>query len=108
MSVKYFRFILTIFITLQVVVAFAHDIEVSSEVGSDRMVFYYNFNADGKTLSVTYCGDTPTPSYSISYPGQCIVIPDTVEYNGKKYVVTSIGDDPAPPSTRKVTVPGAA
>ena len=59
--------------------AFAQDIEV---VNSDGVTLYYNFVEDGNGLEVT-CGQN-------EYKGD-IVIPESVEYEGKKYTVSSIG-----------------
>ena len=56
---------------------------------ADGVIIYYNYSTDGKELSVTYRGSSYS-SYLDEYSGK-IVIPETVNYNGNTYTVTSIG-----------------
>ena len=66
--------------------AFSHDIEV---VNSDGVTIYYKWANNNTELAVSYCG-----SYSNAYTGEYtgeVVIPESVEYNGNTYPVTSIG-----------------
>ena len=60
----------------------AHDAEVDG--------IFYNLDADDKTATVTFKGDSPG-SYDNEYSGN-VVIPETVIYNGITYSVTSLGE----------------
>ena len=60
----------------------AHDAKVDG--------IFYNLDADDKTATVTFKGDSPD-SYDNEYSGN-VVIPETVIYNGITYSVTSLGD----------------
>ena len=61
----------------------AHNFEVDG--------IYYNItDATNKTVEVTYKGYS-YDSYSNEYTG-CVVIPESVTYNGTNYFVTRIGD----------------
>lgn len=58
----------------------------------------YNYNEDGKSVTLTYEGETTTSlPYYKHYNYQCtnfsdlLVIPETVTFNGKTYSVTAIG-----------------
>ena len=51
----------------------------------------YNINDDGQSVTVTY-ETMGYPRYSHRY-GMSIIIPETVEYRGKSYTVTAIGDE---------------
>ena len=66
--------------------SFAHDIEVAN---TDGKTIYYVWTNNNTELSVSYRG-TREDSYSNEYSGS-IVIPETVEYGGNTYSVTSIG-----------------
>ena len=72
-----------LFAALSTVTAFAHDFEVNG--------IYYNKNADGTSVTVTYRGDSYY-AYSDEYSGN-VVIPSSVTYSGNTYAVTSIGAD---------------
>lgn len=72
---KHFLVLLISLVSIQLM---AHDIEVDG--------IYYNFNSDG--VSVTYEGDSYT---SAKYTGE-LIIPATINYEGKVYDVTSIVD----------------
>ena len=61
----------------------AHDAEVDG--------IFYNLDADDKTATVTFKGDSPD-SYDNEYSGN-VVIPETVIYNGITYSVTSLGEN---------------
>ena len=63
--------------------AFAHSIEVMNE---DGVTIYYNWIKSHTELEVTYRDS----GYSSEYSGS-VVIPASVEYDGKNYNVTSIG-----------------
>ena len=62
----------------------AHDFYVNG--------IYYNYNngSDGPSVRVTYRGDNVN-SYYDEYSGR-VIIPESVNYNGKTYSVTSIGN----------------
>ena len=81
------RVLFAILMMLISVSAYSHDIEV---VNSDGVTIYYNYASDYE-LSVTYCGSY-YDSYRDRYTGK-VVIPEYVTYNGKDYLVTSIGDE---------------
>ena len=68
-----------LFAALSTVTVFAHDFEVNG--------IYYNKNADGTSVTVTYRGNSYT---SGEYSGN-VVIPSSVTYSGNTYAVTSIG-----------------
>ena len=78
---KHFRLLFTTLLLLCAVSVSAHDLEVDG--------IYYNILSEkDKTIEVTYKGN----SYS-EYPNDyidCVVIPESVVYNGKVYSVTSI------------------
>ena len=63
-------------------ISYAHDFEVNG--------IYYNKNADGTSVTVTY-GDTSYDAYPNEYSGN-VVIPSSVTYSGNTYAVTSIGE----------------
>ena len=65
----------------------AHNIEV---VNKDGVTIYYNWINNKTELAVTYRGSSHT-EYDKWYSGD-VVIPGSVEYNGKTYSVTSIGE----------------
>ncbi len=70
-----------LFAALSTVTVFAHDFEVDG--------IYYNKNADGTSVTVTYRGNA-YEEYSNEYSGN-VVIPSSVTYSGNTYAVTSIG-----------------
>ena len=66
--------------------SFAHDIEVKN---ADGVTIYYSWRNDGTELAVSYFGvDGDDPS-GRSYSGE-VFIPESVEYGGNTYKVTSI------------------
>ncbi len=65
---------------------FAHDIEVKN---SDGVTIYYKYTNNKTELAVSYRGSTTT-NYSDEYTGN-VVIPESVNYKGTNYPVTSIG-----------------
>lgn len=71
-----------LFAALSTVTIFAYDFKVDG--------IYYNKNADGTSVTVTYRGDSYY-AYSDEYSGN-VVIPSSVTYSGNTYAVTSIGD----------------
>ena len=71
-----------LFAALSTVTVFAHDFAVDG--------IYYNKNADGTSVTVTYRGES-YDEYSDEYSGN-VVIPSSVTYSGNTYAVTSIGD----------------
>ena len=64
------------------------DGDVIESAGSDGQTIYYKVINNGTELEVIYRGEKPD-SYN-EYSGK-VVIPETVEYKGKSYSVTSIG-----------------
>ena len=80
--------LLTVLLSIAGAKTFAHEIEATN---ADGKTIYYNWRyINGKTLSVTYRGDSSN-SYKNEYTGN-VVIPMSVIYNGKTYSVTSIDD----------------
>lgn len=75
----------TMFMSMVSTKTVAHDIEVKN---SDGITIYYNWINDHQDLSVTFQGSEIS---SLKYSGN-VVIPGSVEYEGKKYSVTEIGD----------------
>ena len=63
-------------------ISYAHDFKVNG--------IYYNKNADGTSVAVTYRGNSYN-EYSGEYSGN-VVIPSSVTYSGNTYSVTSIGN----------------
>ncbi len=80
------KFLLITLCLLMSNTVFAHDFEA---VNDDGVTIYYNITSnEDKTVGVTYMGDD---YYSPAYSGR-VVIPETVEYQGVIYSVTSIGE----------------
>ena len=77
-------FLLTLLLSMICIKSYAHDIEVKN---ADGVTIYYNWINDSTELEVTYLGNH---YYTRGYQGN-IVIPETVNYNGKTYPVKSIG-----------------
>ncbi|MCH5176351.1 MAG: leucine-rich repeat protein [Prevotellaceae bacterium] len=73
------RFLASLLLCMVSTFLWAYDFKVGS--------IYYNKNADGTSVSVTY----ESASYS-SYSGY-ISIPSTVTFGGRTYKVTDIGED---------------
>ena len=65
--------------------ALAHDIEVAN---TDGVTIYYNWINDNTELAVSYRGSHYN-SFNNEYSAN-VVIPESVEYNGSSYSVTSI------------------
>ena len=65
---------------------FAHDIEVANK---DGVLIYYNWINDNMELAVSYRGSSYSDFFE-EYSGD-VVIPESVDYEGKTYCVTSIG-----------------
>lgn len=79
-------FLLIVLLGLFGATSFAHDLAVKN---SDDVIIYYEWAKNNTELAVSFRG-TKNSEYSNEYSGN-IVIPSSVEYNGKKYSVTSIG-----------------
>ncbi|MBR3656069.1 MAG: leucine-rich repeat domain-containing protein [Prevotella sp.] len=80
--------LLTVLMSMFGANAFAHDIEVANK---DGVIIFYKWINDNTELAVSYKG-----SYAIDYSNEysgVVVIPESVEYEGKTYSVTSIGSD---------------
>ena len=104
MKQSFFTILLTVLMSMVGTKAFAHDIEVNN---ADGVTIYYCWTNDNTELSVTYRGSSYN-NYSDEYLGE-IVIPESVEYNGKNYSVTSIGQDAFRScySLSSITIPGS-
>ena len=85
---KQFRItiLLTVLMSMFGTKAFAHDIAIANK---DGVTIYYNWINDNTELAVSYRGIN-YGSYTNRYSGD-VVIPESVEYEGKTYSVTSIG-----------------
>ena len=83
----YLSIFLAILLSMACAMASAHDIAVAN---SDGKTIYYNYNSDGSSVTVTYQGES-YDSYSDEYIGD-IAIPESVNYSGNTYSVTSIGN----------------
>ena len=83
----YLSIFLAILLSMACTMTSAHDIAVAN---SDGKIIYYNYNSDGSSLTVTYQGES-YDSYSDEYIGE-IAIPESVNYSGNTYSVTSIGN----------------
>ena len=80
-------FVLTVLMSMVGAKASAHDIAVAN---IDGVTIYYNYINDNTELEVCYRGSS-SDSYSNEYSGD-VVIPETINYDGTTYSVTSIGD----------------
>lgn len=80
--------LLTVLMSVTGAKTFAHDIEV---VNNDEVTIYYKWINSYSELEVTYRGSN-TSSYSDEYSGD-VVIPESVDYKGNTYPVTSIGEN---------------
>ena len=79
-------FLLLILLSILSMKAFAHDIEVAN---SDGVIIYYKYQNNNTELEVS-CRGSYQGAYSNEYTGE-VIIPNTVNYNGTIYPVTSIG-----------------
>ena len=88
MKNKYFLYsLLAVFMCMCTAKSFAHDIEIKN---ADGVTIYYSWRNDGTELAVSYRGDdNEWPSNGWFYSGE-VIIPESVEYGGKTYKVTSI------------------
>ena len=75
-------FLLTVLLSALPLTATAYDFMVDG--------LCYNYNSDGATVSVTY--ETTNSSHYSSLSGD-LVIPETVSYNNKSYIVSMIGKE---------------
>ncbi len=80
-------FLLAVLLCIAETPAAAHDIAVKND---DGKTIYYNFIKDNTELEVSYQGSSSSSSY-YEYTGN-VIVPQTVNYNGKTYPVTSIGE----------------
>ena len=83
---SFITILLTILMSMTGAKAFAHDIEA---VNNDGVTIYYVWKNNKTKLAVSYRGSS-YDSYN-EYTGN-VVIPESVDYNGNTYPVTSIGD----------------
>ena len=84
MKQLYLKSLLLVLLSLLGLPAFSHDFEVDG--------IYYNITSStDHTVGVTFKGDDYT-IYSFRYTGE-VIIPESVQYNGVTYNVTSIGED---------------
>ena len=83
---SFITILLTMLMSMVGAKAFAHDIAVAN---SDGVTIYYVWINNHTELAVSYEGYY-WDSYSNDYSGD-VVIPESVEYNGSTYKVTSIG-----------------
>ena len=82
---SFLTILLTMLMIMTGIKAFAHDIEA---VNNDGVTIYYIWANEANTeLAVSYFGSY---YYSSQYTGN-VVIPESVDYNGNTYPVTSIG-----------------
>ena len=86
---KQFRLavLLIILMSMMSTKLFAHDIEVAN---ADGVTIYYLWNDNKTELIVSFRGEWYPEIYTDRYSGH-ITIPESVEYNGSTYTVTSIG-----------------
>lgn len=82
----YLRLLLAVFAFMVSLPMSAYDIAVKND---DGVTIYYLKNDETMSLSVTYSGETYY-DHSNNYTGN-VNIPSSVEYGGKYYSVTSIG-----------------
>lgn len=85
MDKQLFSVLLTVLMIMVGARAFAFDISV---VNDDGVTIYYSWTHDKTELAVTYNGYSHT-QYPDRYIGN-VVIPETVDYDGTTYNVTSI------------------
>ena len=80
--------LLTVLMSMVCTIAFAYDIEAKN---ADGVTIYYNWNYNGTELTV--CSRSHADNVGVSdcndYNGD-VVIPESVEYKGKSYKVSSI------------------
>ena len=88
MKQKVLPFLITVLMSMVGAKSFAHDIEVAN---SEGVMIYYSWINGGTELAVCYRGDN-CDAFKNEYTGD-VVIPKSVEFGGKTYTVTSIGED---------------
>ena len=81
---SFITILLTLLMSMTGVKSFAHDIEVAND---DGVTIYYK-RINKTELAVSYCG-VKSSDYFTRYVGN-VVIPESVDYNGGTYPVTSI------------------
>ena len=98
--------LLTLFMSMVGINAFAYDIAVEN---ADGVTIYYNYYNEGKELEVTYLSSyIYSPSYKYDYKGN-VVIPEEVTCMSKTLKVTSIGKEAfrSCSSLTSVTIPNS-
>lgn len=85
---SFYAIMLTLLMSMVGAKTFAHDIAVAN---SDGKTIYYNWIKSNTELAVTY-GSYNYSYWTNEYSGD-VVIPESVEYNGNTYSVTSIYGD---------------
>ena len=83
---SFITILLTVLMSMTGAKAFAHDIEVAND---DGITIYYIWINNNTELAVSYRGSYYSIFYN-EYTGN-VAIPESVEYNGNTYPVTSIG-----------------
>ena len=83
---SFITILLTILMSMTGTKAFAHDIEAAN---NDGVTIYYVWNNNYTELAVSCRGSYDSP-YSNEYTDN-VVVPESVDYNGNTYPVTSIG-----------------
>jgi len=83
---SFITILLTLLISMTGVKTFAHDIEAKND---DGVTIYYVWTNNNTELAVSYAYSSP--SYHKEYT-DIVVIPESVDYNGNTYPVTSIGN----------------
>ena len=83
---SFITILLTVLMSMVGAKAFAHDIAVAN---SDGVTIYYVWTNNNTELAVSYRGFYYY-DYDNEYSGN-VVIPESVDYNGNTYPVTSIG-----------------
>ena len=101
---SFITILLTVFMSMTGAKAFAHDIEVKN---ADGVTIYYVWTSNNTELAVS-CRGEHSSDYINEYTGN-VVIPESVEYNGKIYPVTSIdrGAFYNCPDLTSVTIPNS-
>ena len=83
---SFITILLTVLMSMTGTKAFAHDIEAAN---NDGVTIYYVWNNNYTELAVSCRGSYDSP-YSNEYTDN-VVVPESVDYNGNTYPVTSIG-----------------
>ena len=81
-----FSLLFAVLMSMTCIKAYAHDIEVANAQGK---TIYYVWTNNKTELAVSFQGEYYF-SYDNEYSGE-VIIPESVDYNGGTYSVTSIG-----------------